>query len=68
MECVQKLVYAENTDKLEAMYQRFKEDAVVRKYTNFKIHLGGSAVVNGLYASEIKSYLEETIQSLALGY
>ena len=41
MECVRKLVYAENTDKLEALYQKFKEDAVTRKYRyeNFKKHL-----------------------------
>ena len=39
MECVRKLVYAENTDKLEAMYQRLKEDAAIQKYTNFKKHL-----------------------------
>ena len=39
MECVRKLVYAENTDKLEELYQRFKEDAVTQKYENFKKHL-----------------------------
>ena len=39
MECVRKLVYAENTDKLEELYQIFKEDAVTRKYENFKKHL-----------------------------
>ena len=38
-ECVRKLVYAENTDKLEELYQRFKEDAVTQKYENFKKHL-----------------------------
>ena len=71
MECVRKLVYAENTDKLEAMYQRLKEDAAIRKYANLKKHLEGywSAEVNGLYVSEIKPCSEETImQSLALGY
>ena len=41
MECVRKLVYADNTDKLEAMYQRLKEDAAIQKYANFKKHLEG---------------------------
>ena len=41
MECVRKLVYAENTDKLEAVYQRLKEDAAIRKYANLKKHLEG---------------------------
>ena len=39
-ECVRKLVYAENTDKLEAMYiPKVKEDAVIQMYANFKKHL-----------------------------
>ena len=64
MECVRKLVYAKNTDKLEAMYQRLKEDAAIYKSMQISRNIWkvtGSAVVNGLYASEIKPYLEETI-------
>ena len=39
MECVRKLVYAENTDKLDTMYQSYKKDAVIQKYKKFMRHL-----------------------------
>ena len=72
MECVRKLVYAENTDKLEAMYQRLKEDAAIRKYSK---HLEGHRERRGEWAicfGDQTLLLEETIptimQSLALGY
>ena len=39
MECVRKLVYAENTDKLDTMYQSYKKDAVIQKHKKFMRHL-----------------------------
>ena len=39
MECVRKLVYAENTDKLDTMYQSYKKDSVIQKHKKFMRHL-----------------------------